>query len=291
MSKRTLVIVLLAAVWAAACGEERGNQDAAKAFRRPFTDAKVYPVPVSSELVVGENRLMMALRDAQDRTVGSPTTDVSARFFDLSRSATRPVFSREMQFVWMIKPYQGVYVTSAEFPSAGEWGIAVRIKGGGLDEVARTTLTVKRDGTSPGVGERVPASQTPTSKDKKMSLLTTDDDPAARFYRTSIHEAVAAREPFVVVFATPKFCTSRVCGPVLDLVKGVARDFPRMTFIHVEVYELPTDPANLRAVPAMGEWGLRTEPWVFVVDDRGRVASKYEGTLSPGELRAELKNL
>ncbi len=291
MFKRVLVGVLLVALAAAACGQESDNEQAADAFRRPFTDAKVYPVPVSSEVVVGKNRLVMALRDAQDRTVGSPDIDVSASFFDLSRSATRPVFSGDMQFVWTIKPYQGVYVGSAEFPSAGEWGMAVRIKGRGMNEVAKTTLTVKRDGTSPGVGERVPASDTATLEDKKLSLLTTDDDPAARFYRTSIAEALAARKPFVVVFATPKFCTSRVCGPVVDVVKGVARDYPRRTFIHVEVYELPADPADLRAVPAMGEWGLRTEPWVFVVDARGRVANKYEGTLSPGELRAALENL
>ena len=36
------------------------------------------------------------------------------------------------------------------------------------------------------------------------------------FYQVSVHDALAAHKPFVLVFATPAFCTSRVCGPTLD---------------------------------------------------------------------------
>lgn len=82
-----------------------------------------------------------------------------------------------------------------------------------------------------------------------------------------------------------------MCGPTLNIVKKVSPDFPELTFIHVEVYENLDDPSNLVVVDAVNEWKLPTEPWVFVVDERGRVAAKYEGTVGADELRAELKKL
>ncbi|HEV3472503.1 MAG TPA: thioredoxin family protein, partial [Actinomycetota bacterium] len=100
-----------------------------------------------------------------------------------------------------------------------------------------------------------------------------------------------AGEPFVVVFATPKFCTSEVCGPTLDVAKVVAKDFPDVTWIHVEVYTNLDDPSDLKVVPAVKKWGLPTEPWVFVVNERGRVVAKYEGTVAATELEEELANL
>ena len=39
------------------------------------------------------------------------------------------------------------------------------------------------------------------------------------------------------------------------------------------------------------EWGLPTEPWVFVVDAKGKVAAKFEGMAYPDELTAALDAL
>ena len=38
----------------------------------------------------------------------------------------------------------------------------------------------------------------------------------------------------------------------------------------------------------MAEWGLLTEPFTFVVDAGGRVAAKFEGFVTEGELEAAL---
>jgi hypothetical protein len=38
----------------------------------------------------------------------------------------------------------------------------------------------------------------------------------------------------------------------------------------------------------MSEWGLTSEPWVFVVDSAGNVSAKFEIFLSEDELRAAL---
>ena len=101
----------------------------------------------------------------------------------------------------------------------------------------------------------------------------------------------------MLVFATPAFCTSLTCGPTLDVIKSAATPFKgRMDFIHVEPYELEMADGQLRpvlnpqnlpiSVAATMEWGLPTEPYVFVVDANGNVSAKFEGIAAADELAA-----
>lgn len=41
-------------------------------------------------------------------------------------------------------------------------------------------------------------------------------------------------------------------------------------------------------VPAVGEWGLTSEPWLFVVGADGRLADKLEGIITADEARSVL---
>jgi hypothetical protein len=93
----------------------------------------------------------------------------------------------------------------------------------------------------------------------------------------------------VVAFATPKFCASRACGPVVDVVDDARREFANrgVRFIHVEVYT-DNDP-NKGVNRWMREWNLQTEPWVFVVDADGKIVAKFEGSASADELRAAIE--
>jgi hypothetical protein len=44
-------------------------------------------------------------------------------------------------------------------------------------------------------------------------------------------------------------------------------------------------------VPAITEWGLPSEPWVFVVDGTGVVTSNFEGAASEQELRSAIEEV
>jgi hypothetical protein len=96
--------------------------------------------------------------------------------------------------------------------------------------------------------------------------------------------------PFVVTFATPKFCSSRTCGPVVDVVEDVSRRLADedVRFIHVEVFE-DNDPAK-GFNRWMQEWDLPTEPWTFLVDADGRIAARFEGTVSVHELEQAVRD-
>jgi hypothetical protein len=270
----------------------RGQGSGAKSFQQPFTDVEAYPVFASSEIVVGPNRLLVGLLNDKDAPIGSTKVDMKIRFFDLDRSAQSPVSRADMGFVWIQRPYLGLYKSRVRFDSPGKWGAEVTVRGGGLNETVRASFDVSRTSATPPLGSRPPASDTPTGSDVPgLSAISTDDDPTPRFYELSIAQALEAGRPSVVVFATPKFCSSATCGPTLDVVEGVAQGFPEVNFVHVEPYELPADPGDLRPVKAVSQWGLPSEPWVFVMDSRGRVVEKYEGIVGPSELRARLRRL
>ena len=62
-----------------------------------------------------------------------------------------------------------------------------------------------------------------------------------------------------------------------------------MRFIHVEVFA-DNDPAK-GYNRWMKEWHLQSEPWVFVVDRAGRIAAKFEGSVSQRELIAAVQRV
>ncbi len=293
---RKICLVVAAVLTLAACGDDGDPGPDAGAspssFDAPFAGAKAYPVFASSEIVVGENRFLVGILNEDDAPIGSPDIEVSLDFYEFLTSESEPVFSAETEFLETVPGERGLYLALVTFPRAGKWGADVKIVGKGLDESVKAGFTVKKSGATPAVGSPAPRSDTPTAKSgKDIAKISTDNDPDPRFYELSVADAVTSGRPSVIVFATPKFCTSQVCAPTLDNVKSISGDHPKVNFVHVEVYSNLDDPSNLKVVPWVEEWGLPNEPWVFVVDSKGKVAAKYEGVVTPEELAALLKNL
>jgi hypothetical protein len=163
---------------------------------------------------------------------------------------------------------------------------------GGKDKVqAVGNVTVVADDAPPDVGDPAIASDTPTlsSIGGNTALLTTRTPPDENLLRYSIAGSLAAGVPFVVTFATPKFCSSRTCGPVVDVVEEVSRrlEGENVRFIHVEVFE-DNDPAK-GYNRWMREWNLPTEPWTFLVGADGKIVARFEGTVSVNELEQAVR--
>ncbi|MCS7006374.1 MAG: hypothetical protein RMM28_03320 [Thermoleophilia bacterium] len=185
-----------------------------------------------------------------------------------------------------------IYVARLKLPEPGTYWLLAEPEGGAPIQ-ALGNVVVAADDPVPDVGEPAPRSRTPTlaSVGGDASRITTRRPPDEILLERSVVEALRARVPFVVTFATPKFCESRICAPVVDVVEEVAKRFEgeRVWFIHVEVYE-GNDPAK-GYNRWMREWGLRTEPWTFVVRPDGRIAERYEGAVSVKELEARVATL
>ncbi|MDQ3878760.1 MAG: hypothetical protein M3290_10505 [Actinomycetota bacterium] len=293
MQKLTAVIAATV-LTATACGSgSPPPTTSAHPFNTPFTNARFYPAVVSSDLAVGNNRVLIGMFNSHDAPIGSPQTKMRVSFYNLAVSQSQPVTTKEARFVWAIHGVRGLWeADGVRFDDAGQWGAAVTTSGGGIDSTSKVNFTVNEESIAPSVGEPAPASDSPTIGDvKNLQQITTDRHPSKRFYKTSIAQAIARHENFVVVFATPKYCTSEVCGPTLELVKRIAPEFPKLTFIHVEVYTNLSNPSALKPAPAAVQWRLPSEPWTFVVDRHGTIAARFEGTMRPSDLKAAIKNL
>jgi hypothetical protein len=182
-----------------------------------------------------------------------------------------------------------IYVVHLRVPAAGTYWVLAKPEGSPIAGLGN--LVVHDRSASLPLGARAPRSRTPTlaTTGGRLGPLTTATHPDRALYERSVAQALGARTPFVVAFATPKFCTSRTCGPVVDVVSHVRKQIgPRVTFIHAEVFK-GNNPSN-GYNPWLAEWNLQSEPWIFLVGRDGRIKAKFEGSVSVDELRAAVRS-
>jgi hypothetical protein len=298
MPRLRLVATLCAALLAAGCS-------AAGASSSPVPSsgprASVLPVIISSELAVGANRFLFSFVDStSDTPVGAPDRSASVSF---SGPAGQAVASSQGTFVWAIDNVSGIYVTTVDFPASGDWVAHFTTAAGQSPEQVDFQFQVLDRKHVIVPGDRAPSVETPTlaAVGGDVARISTDPTPDKAFYETSVAAALAAHTPFVLVFATPKFCQTRTCGPTLDKIKAIAAAHPGLTFINVEPYKLMDDQGQLQpvldanrqlqTVPATDAYRLLSEPYVFVVGGDGIVRASFELIFTPDEIEAALVGL
>jgi hypothetical protein len=269
-----------------------GSDSLASLMKRPGEDVTV--VAGDSDFAPGDVRFSFLVIRHDARPVDRPSATVW-----LARSQSGKPFDRAIARLEPIGPpgagesaFGGVgsiYVVHLRVVRPGRYWLVAEPVGAKIQALGE--LEVKARSDSVAVGAKAPPSATPTLlKTHAVSELTTRIPPDRALLRYSIAGSLAAHRPFVVTFATPRFCTSRTCGPVVDVVEAVRRRFASdLNFIHVEVYK--------RNRPALGynrwmrQWGLRSEPWTFLVGRDGRVKAKFEGSVSVQELEGAVRRL
>lgn len=294
---RYAIAAMLAAVALGGCTSDPG-------WPPENTNFDLIPVPISTEIVVGPNRMLFNVLDKRNQSVASADRPLALRFFHLETSRTQAATEADATFTPTIEGRPGLYRASVDFDQAGDWGVeAVSTEPSGSKRTGRFVFDVRESGTTPAIGANAVSVETPTATTAaEIAAISTDADPDPDFYRQSVAGALAAHEPFALIFATPAFCTSATCGPTLDVVKSAAAAFrDRMDFIHVEPYDLEMVDGHLRpvlnadnlpvSVEATDAWGLPTEPYIFVVNAEGKVTAKFEGIASADELIAAFEEV
>lgn len=182
---------------------------------------------------------------------------------------------------------KSLYVADVPFPKRGKYVLfAVARLGGRLQSTGAFSMDVGTKGAQPpAVGSRAPKVDTPTlaSVAGDASKITTRVPPDDELLKTNLAD-VLGKKPVVLVFATPRLCVSRVCGPVVDIADQVrAGTGGKVAFIHQEIYNGNEVDKGFR--PQVRAYHLPTEPWFFVIDRTGKVSSRFEGAISVGELQ------
>ena len=272
--RRSLAILIGLALAAAACGDDGGG---------PFgSGAQAFSA--SSDHAVGSERLLIGVSDPAGGRLGSADLPVTLEAYP--EDDPDVVQRVPGTFTWLIPEVSGLYRGWVEFDRPGIW--VVRVVPAEGEVPAAALLMVAEEPSAPAVGDPAPVSESVTLDDAPLEEITTDIAADPRFYQMSIAEAVTSGRPAVIVFATPAFCTTGACAPVLELLRTIAPGYPGVDWVHVEVYTNLDDPEHLELVAAVEEWGLRTEPWVFVVDAAGFVTARFEGVVSEEEIAAAL---
>ena len=297
------LLFLTMTVAAAACAGGGVTPPASSVPRSPAASGgpEILPLIISSELTKGPTRLLFSLTDRANALIAAPDVKVHLKFYDVDTATDTVVFESDARFLWAIDGQRGLYATDVTYPDAGRWGTRFTATlPDGSTKTVRADYDVVEAGSTIAIGAKAPSIETPTisSVGGDLRAVTTDKKPAERFYSTSVAAALAAGKPFVLVFATPAFCETAICGPTLDTVKAVAGDYPKLTFINVEPYQMKFENGSLQpALDASGQlraaawteaFGLNTEPWVFVVGADGAVRAKFEAVVGADELRAAL---
>jgi len=287
----------------AACATAPAPSDLS-AWRLPATTPTLIPVLVTNYVACGKARILFLYLDASNQVASAPDRTARVAFYDLGRNPDEAVTTVDGAFVWTIQDERGMYILDVDLPEAGVWGAEFTTEAPGVNpETVRLTFDVHDASPTIAVGQAAPATKTPTLADVggDVGKISTDSDPNPEFYRTSVADAIAEHKPFVLAFATPKFCASAQCGPTLDRLKPIAAAHPAVTFINVEPYQLqdvdgqlqPVLDAtgNLQATDVTNTWGLLTEPWIFAVDRDGIVRGSYEVIASDAELESVIAEI
>ncbi len=260
----------------------------------------IIPVLASSERAAGKSRLVFTLIDQSNTPVASPDIHLQMAFYDLCASPTTPTETLAPIFAWGIVGQRGFYIVTPTLAHAGTWGVSIdSTDAGGKQSSARIQFSVAASGTTPAVGDAAPSVRTPVLADVggDVRKISSDPNPDPSLYGESVDQALAAREPFVLAFATPAFCKSAECGPTLEVVKAAVKANP-IRAINVEPYQLDFTNGRLQPVlqnrdfvpvEATDAYGLPTEPWIFVIGASGKVVASFEAVVAPAELAAAIK--
>ena len=289
---RTTALALALCTLAASCGgsssdakEEPAVDSLEALWRAPGADVAI--VPGTADFAPGRVRLSFLVVDDEGRVVTRP----SARVW-VARGLEQEPFAEttaRAEKIGIEGSEEGdadeIFVTHLELDEPGKyWVLAEPVGGRKIQAIGN--VVVAEQSAAPAVGDKAVASETPTieSTGGDFAALTTQKPPDRGLLRYSVADSLAERVPFVLTFATPRYCTSRTCGPVVDVVDAVRAKYEQqgVRFIHVEIYE-GNDPAN-EYNQWVQEWRLPSEPFTFLVGADGLVKERFEGTLSVREL-------
>lgn len=172
---------------------------------------------------------------------------------------------------------------------AGTYAIEAELGG----ESQRVEFVVAEPGTVSLVapGDPLRAVDTPTFDNARgYDPICTRFEPCP-FHDVNLADAVGSGRPTALLIATPGFCQTVICGPVVELLMEL--DPTDMNVVHGEVY---TEPDRLGEVndftsligPIVTTYAMDFEPSFVVADANGIVTARLDYTFDRDEMEEAL---
>lgn len=182
---------------------------------------------------------------------------------------------------------RGVYLAAPTLDVPGVWRAEARASG------QKITFAIQVNATPATVvpGQPAPRAASPTPAAPLGVDPICTRQPMCPLHTVSLANVIGAGKPVAALFATPARCQSQYCGPVLDELLTLTKQYQdRMTFVHIEIYKSLTSPVNDH-VPTVDAWKLPGEPMLFGIDATGTVVSRLDGAFGGNEMKKLLDAL
>ena len=204
--KRLVAALGLCALVLAACSSADSSADGAS------SDELLVGIRASTDPSVGDSRLLFAVNEIGGDRRGSPDEIVELVAKPLDQPSRS--IETEARFVWIVPDVSGLYIADVPFDVPGVWEITFSISTG--EATQPFLMDIQAEPMTVAIGQQAPRVKTPTLAESPLEDLTTDDEPLDSLYESSLDDLLDNGRPTVVLFATPAFCTSAACGPLLD---------------------------------------------------------------------------
>jgi hypothetical protein len=199
---------------------------------------------------------------------------------------------RSKQAATTADPFVAVYGADVKFAKKGKYSVlATTKKADGSLTGATGQVEVSSVGADPipGVGDKAPKVHTDTLESAKGDVSKIDTRvPPSDMHAVDFADVVG-KKPVALLFSTPQLCQSRVCGPVTDMELQMKSKYgDKMDFIHQEVYV--DNDVNKGLRPPLQQFKLRSEPWLFVVNAKGIITARLEGSIGVTQFENAVKS-
>jgi len=242
-----------------------------------------------------EHRLAYALHDGNDVMRRTAPDSVELAVADSAGNviATSNAVRRDVGVGGesLATPYYSIYFTP---PTAGQYQTTLTNDAGSNQ---RDLLVVDPSETTiPQPGDLLPPIPTATlDNSRDVDPICTRPGEFCPFHDIDLVDALDdSAKPTVLSIATPGFCRTSICGPVVELLIEAAAQRDDLHFIHAEVY---ADPHNQTDAIAAGRgdftevvsaYGLPFEPVLFVADAGGVIQRRLDAIYDGSELAEAL---
>lgn len=245
----------------------------------------------TAEVLTGPGRRMqMALIDETQLPAGGREVEVA-----IVRSGELEVVERISKPLYYDEGLgdRGVYVFETNLEATGTYFVIVSSDG----HVGAAAINAIAPEQSAVVtfGAAVPSIATATVENPGDLEELCTRTPDCTMHDVSLDDALSQGKKVVLVIATPAYCVSAVCGPVVDVVQGVRDDLAAeadaadTVWIHAEVFK---DAGNTpTAIVGPEGFNLPSEPWTFLVNSDGTLHDRFDGPVAASLLRASVAEL
>lgn len=190
---------------------------------------------------------------------------------------------------------KGLNALQATFDQPGVWTLLVETTA--APRQLATTLVQVKDKTKADTllpGAKAIPSDTPTVDNARGVSPICTRKPPCDMHQVTLRQAIASGKPTAFVIATPAYCQSRNCGPSVDELLGVENELRgKANFVHSEVYlnDQAQTLEHQTPTPTFAEWGVQSEPWLFIIDRDGVITARFEGGFTAALIRSALTPL